>query len=95
VALADGLAEFLDAGHGGVAGEVGVQGGDGGAFDVIGRGKVGFAHAKVHDIEAGAAEAFGFGGNLGGGGDADQRDPGRRGWRSLHDTAIIFFLDCR
>ena len=62
VALDDGLAHVGNAGHDGVAGEVGFDGGDGGVFDVARRGKMRLAGAEIDQVGALGAQFGGLGG---------------------------------
>ena len=74
MARADGLLQLHGAAGRRVLGEIGVDGGDGGRLDVVGRREIRLAGAEIHDVDAFAAEAVGFGGDFHGGGFADARD---------------------
>ena len=63
VALDDGLAHVGNARHDGVAGEVGLDGGDGGVLDVARSGEVGLAGAEIHQVGALGAQFGGLGGH--------------------------------
>ncbi len=63
VALDDGLAHVGNARHHGVAGEVGVDGGDGRVLDVARGGEVGLAGAEIHQVGALGAQLGGLGGH--------------------------------
>ena len=74
VALDDGAANVWDAGHDGVAGEVGLDGGDGRVLDVAGRGEMRLAGAEVDEVDALGAELGSLCGDGHGGGDFNAAD---------------------
>jgi hypothetical protein len=74
MALDDGLAHVGNAGHDGIAGEVGLDGGDGGVLDVARRGEVGLARAEIDEVGALGAQLGGLGGHGHGRGDFDAAD---------------------
>ncbi len=74
MALDDGFADFGDAGDGGVAGEVVLDGLDGGVFDVAGRGEVRLAGAEVGEVDALGLHLERLGGDGHGRGDFDAVD---------------------
>ena len=64
VAFADGLLQLERSTGGGVAGKVLLQRKDGGAFDVLGRWKIGFPGPEIHHVDAFAPQPFGLRGDL-------------------------------
>ena len=74
VALHDGLAHVGNAGHDGVAGEVGFDGGDGRVLDVARRGEMRLAGAEIHQVDALGAQFGGLGGDSHGCGNLDAAD---------------------
>ena len=57
----DGVAQFGCSAHRRVLREIILDGGDGGILDVLRRGKMRFARAEIHDINALLAQLVGFG----------------------------------
>ncbi len=92
VALDDGLAHVGNAGHDGVAGEVGVDGGDGRVLDVARGGEVRLAGAEIHQVGALRAQLGGLGGHGHGCGDFNAADAIGKdfcGSGDCHDTSIF------
>jgi hypothetical protein len=52
VPLNDGFTHIRNAGHNGVAREIGLNGHDGGVFDVTGRGEMRLTGPEIHQIDA-------------------------------------------
>ena len=75
VAVADRLLQLQRPAGGRVLGEVGIDGGDGGLLDVVGRREVGLARAEIDDVDAFAAKPVGIGGDFHRRRFADERDP--------------------
>ena len=75
MALADSLLQFKDPAGRRVLGEVGIDGCDGGALDVVRRREIGLAGSEIDHVDSFAAKAVGFGRDFHGGRLADPRNP--------------------
>ena len=96
--LNDGIAQFRGAGHGRVFRKIRLDRGDGRILNMLGRGKVRLSGAKVHHIDALAAQLVGLGHNGHGGGglnpvDAFGQLDGVEGFGRCH--AFFLALDFR
>ena len=92
VALDDGLAHVGNAGHDGVTGEIGLDGGDGGVFDVARGGKVRLAGAEIHQVGALGAQFGGLGGHGHGCGDFNAADAIGKDLRGSWRLSWHFYL---
>ena len=75
MALHDRLANVGNAGHHGVAGEIGLDGGDGRVLDMARGGEVRLAGAEIHQVGALGAQFGGLSGYGHGCGNLDPADP--------------------
>ena len=94
VAVDNGLANVGNSGNHGVAGEVSLDGDNGGVLDMARRGEMGFARTEIDEVDALSAKLGGFGGNGHGGGnfnasDAVCKDFGGSG--NSHDVILADF----
>ena len=74
----DGVAQLGRPAHGRVLREIILDGGDGGILDVLRRGKMRFARAEIHDVNALLAQLVGFGHHCHGGRGLDAVDSFRK-----------------
>ena len=78
MAVHDGVAQLRRSADRRVLREIILDGGDGGVFDVLRRGKMRLARAEIHDVNALLAQLVGFGDHCHGGRGLDAVDAFRK-----------------